>query len=185
MNKNLIRIIAAACFVPLLVTNIQTLFFIHAFDMFKLQAFGPALLSVVLQLLPAISHLLIVVGTLFSVPGILGTGAFLMSLRNTVSLFMTTLPMAMRSHSYSSVIISALVILSYAAIALSVFIPKRGKILGIIAAAFSLCKLIVYPVFNVKLTSPTGTVITTICFMIGAVLIGIIFAEKAKGKTEA
>ena len=170
MKKWIPRIVAAICFLPLLITSVQQPFRIHIID-------SANVLAVVASMLPIVSCFLIILGLLLTKPTVSLIGLILQIVINLFS-FPSYLYLVQQTGIWSPIITTALTTISYLLLLFCCLVRRRSLSLGIAAAAVSAGR----SVFSF-LTAASGniqalSVLAMAGFLIGSVLMGWLFQRE-------
>ena len=166
MNNKVLRAVAAVCFVPSLISSIQT--FIYG----KTYTTGEVL-QIALALIPVVAAALIVIGALAGKPAICAVGAILniplscVTVINNLSMLSTEIPDAVRSNLIYALATTCILLLGMLFLVLACFMKDRATLFGTLSAAMFLIRFIMALARGGITRTISGTSILPILAFIG------------------
>ena len=142
MKNAVLRIIAAICFVPSLISGIQSFIYSNTYSSGQVHLMAIALI-------PAAAAALIIIGSLVRKPVVCAVGAILDMLISVFQVFQfllilsPELPDAARSNMISSIILNCLMVLGLLFLVLACLVKERAPLFGIVAAAIFIIRFII------------------------------------------
>ena len=166
MNNNVIRAIAAVCFVPSLISGIQSFIYGNTYTTGQI-------LYIALALIPAAATALIIIGALAGKPVVCAVGAILniliscVTVINNLTILSTEIPDAVRSNMIYAVASSCFSILGMLFLMLACFKKDRAPLFGTASAAMFLIRFIMALARGGITRTISGTSILPILVYIG------------------